>query len=376
MENTMEPRLPTPKEAELIKYVADLAANGITQHSAEWFAARSTVIGGSSIATIQQINPYNSIRNLVSERIGLSKFVANIRPQWGNLFEEVIKRVVELMLQCKVYGEDLYVPGPPGTAYSPDGLAAVDADLIAEHTGYHTWPRERSLTVLMEFKCPYSRIPKTTMPPYYVPQVKMGLDILRLPTHALFVEGVFRRCSYDVCRADNTEHDQELAPVRLICQPVVAFGCIGMYCDKTAPIAAQIAGHYGEVGGPDNNWMCNDLGVLPKKHFIDLMHAFDAKHVRPFYGAINETKQTVAEFRAECKAEGYTALGIIPWKLFTIKYHLVEREHNDYLGPWMDEINKVIEIIKKCNAATDSAERAKIYNSYFPSLPSEFSDGL
>src|SRR5271166_1907671 len=178
---------------QLRDWVTEKEKNGIKQHSRKW--KKRITFGGSVIATIQGKNPYSNIYKMLSEKIGLSAFEQSIAPQWGNLFEDVIKRYVEFDKKCTILGEDLYIEGPgDGTSYSPDGLTVLN---VVFDYGFDDEIKtiNEHLIVLMEYKCPYSRIPSGNPPEYYIPQVKMGLDLLKLPRIGLFVEGVFRRCS-------------------------------------------------------------------------------------------------------------------------------------------------------------------------------------
>lgn len=423
---------------KLAEWVQLKEANGITQHSDAWLEAKVYTIGGSSLATIQGKNPYSNIYKLLSEKIGLTHFISDIKPQWGNLFEDVIKRYVEHDRDCEILGEDLYVPGPTGTAYSPDGLCVLDVDFeymfedetYVEMDGVRQKRVEmtvktitKTVIVLVEFKCPQSRIPSGSCPEYYVPQMKMGLDIFNdIASIGLFIEGVFRRCSWDDL-GNNPRFDRTLVP-RSSGKLPLAFGIIGFYIDNTKfeeyleyvrgnpgrltanalikmkeQLIANYVDHFVEYGDDSNGYMCNDLGDSPVEIFTQIMNAYDKKIVTPWYGGIafvdtnmvtNNGKATEEQMNSKltqlgtqytedsgahvvnddmtkytefCRANNHINLGILPWKLFRIDYNYIHKEQN-YLKPWLPKINEIIDVARKCLDPKNVSTRANIYNSY------------
>lgn len=379
-------------ERKILEYVDEKSANGIKQHSKEWSSIRQTTIGGSSLATIQGKNPYNSVQALISERIGFTNYESSIKPQWGNLFEDVIKRVVEYQKKCTVHGEDLYVRGQPYngsviTSYSPDGLAVITRS--HEHGGFG-----HPEIALLEFKCPYGRIPNGVVPKYYVPQVKMGLELLEIPTVGLFAEAVFRRCSWDTL-GYNKHYDTQLVKVSSGELPL-AFGIIGFYKyegdlhngdvpsaadikDRDAALAAAEE-YFGELGDESNGYMTNDLGTTPLELFTRLMDILDRGLLRAWYGrnihtdvADNITNSAqilhkeLDSYMDFCEAGGHINIGMLPWKLFRVDYNYIEKENN-YIAPWMPKIEKIVNIIRKCNLPENADKKYNIYQASFEDI--------
>ena len=83
-------------QQQLANWVQTNEQNGIKQHDVRWKDEKVFTIGGSSLATIMGINMFSTIPKMISEKIGLTAFNGDIKPQWGNLFEDVIKRHVEM----------------------------------------------------------------------------------------------------------------------------------------------------------------------------------------------------------------------------------------------------------------------------------------
>lgn len=342
------------------------AANGIRQHSREWLDAKRTTIGGSSIGTLQGCNPYSSANQLVQERIGMCAFEPNIKMQWGNLFEDVIQRYVEHDKQCEVLGEFLYVEGSPGIAYSPDGLAVMfvprpDGPAVPE-------------IMLCEFKCPYSRVPTATPPKQYVAQVKMGMDVLELPTSGVLVEAVFRRCAIENLDTTST-YDLALHPRKVVGLPF-AYGVIGFYLkDQAADGAAATT----------------DLGTMCEESFTEIMSGYDngtisVKYYEPSYvskashsalesfgreqmregstvTASRDVSGDIADFASFCADGGYTNLGVLPWKLIRVQYHLIQKEP-DYMKPWMHDIAELLNVVHLYHAAETPAEKKMVYSMW------------
>jgi hypothetical protein len=386
-------------EEQLRIWVENAARNGINQHDPKWYEAKVYTIGGSSLATIQGVNPMGNIYKLITDKIGITQFAGGIAPRWGNLFEDVIKRYVERDRRCTVYGEDLYIEGPPNTAYSPDGLAVMDV-IDTYHInggaekGGETLTAPKISTVLLEFKCPYSRALSGSPPVYYIPQVKMGLDILKIADVGLLVEAVFRRCRWN--NLDFTDAYDKALKQRCQGDTPLAIGIIGFYFDKTTLAAmtdemkdaltalyeAYIL-EFVEAGDASNEFFCNDIGESSPDLFELIMEMFDRKILRVWYGSI-AGRDTVdvaaamnadmAAFTAFCTERNATNYGILPWKLFRVDYHFIQREP-DYLARWLPKIDEIINLVRRCNDPANAAMKMIIYSEYVNMIAnSGFSD--
>lgn len=338
------------------QWVSERGQNNIVQHSDDWKAAKKYTIGGSSIATIQNKNRYKTMREFLIERV-FGGFESNIKMQWGNLFEELVKQYVEYDLDCKILGEDLYVEGPDGCAYSPDGITVIKRT-------HEDDPK----IALVEFKCPYSRIPSKNIPDYYVPQIKMGMDLLQIPEIGLFVEAVFRRCAWDQL-GDNILYNKD--PVDRPARPPL-------------PLAYGFIGFYSTVYTKKH-----DIGTMPSDEFEKLMDLYDKKQINVWYSDMAFTKniprpdiytertntgvselvgvevlfQCRDEFEAFCTENKYNNIGMLPYKLFRVYYHLEEKEP-EYLSQWVGKIKEVVELLKKCGDAESTREKMEFIDQY------------
>jgi hypothetical protein len=381
----------TNRMCSLREWIIEQSKNGIIQHSELWKKEKVLTVGGSSLATIMGINHFSTIDKLIRDRIGLSSFTGDIKTQWGNLFEEVIKLCVEYTLNCEILGEDLFVFGPPNTytSYSPDGLSVVDNRVI-----------------LFEFKCPFSRIPNGKPPIYYIPQVKMGLELLNVCQQGLFVEGVYRRCCWDDL-ADTPLYDQQLSPkgpLRTQESLPIALGFIGFeLClrgiinkpelgQKLREFVLEYRRELGEFGNVTNDWFVNDLGVISQELITLLLDLLGTNVIKVVYSRIvhstnkpiinfntpvfshvksiadisadqlnNTVNEDLTTFVVGCGERDNLLIGVLPWKLFRLDYHWIEKTPG-YLDPWYPKIQSIMEIVKQCLAVDTAEEREKIIN--------------
>ncbi len=376
----------------LNEWVAGRYSNGIKQHDKAWYQARVNTISGSILSTLMGLNPYQKLPSLISEKLGISVFKGDIKTRWGSLFEDVLRDYVERDRQCKIVGENLFIEAPGNISYSPDGLTVLS-----------TTPHGCPEIMLCEFKCPFSRIPSGGPPKYYIPQVKMGLDMLKLPTRGLFAEAVFRRCGWD--HLDNSPvHDTKLVSTEQTLPPL-AIGVIGFYLRREQVISGGedinttnttihttnnttntqffntlndvYSNVYAAKGYAENGYHSNDLGECPVSLFKLIIEAFDRKILSVYYAPVvvlsvhvteaeycTALNEHLASYTAFCETNDHINYGLLPWKLFTVNYNYIEKE-DGYLAPWMDKISEVIGFIKHCNETAESmADKLMMYNTF------------
>ena len=96
------------------------------QGSQEWLRSRTETIGGSEISTILGLNPYQSIKQLIKQKIGLTTF-KKAPPLWfGNIFEYILQQYTEILFDTHIY-ETGSIPYENSNLikYSPDGLSVI-----------------------------------------------------------------------------------------------------------------------------------------------------------------------------------------------------------------------------------------------------------
>ncbi len=390
-------------QAELAAFVEENAKNGIKQHSDEWLHAKLYTIGGSQIASIIGKNARGGLNSIINDKVS-DGFKAITAMHWGTLFEPLIKTYIELELRTQIIGSDLFIRGPPGTSYSPDGLGAA---LIPDENGVRT-PRR----VLFEFKCPYSRIPEGAVPVNYLPQVLYGLDILKCVDIGLFAEAVFRRCAWDDL-GQNMNHHKAPGARSFGSNSVLACGVIGFYYDQKCfddryyaankkVIAGEKVKHLPkeypitlncmnklyreelvEWGDASNGFMTGDIGDVSDELFKHIMDAFHLGFLKPWYGRevfvasesgeidIAGLSKDKDGFEQMCRDNGYSNYGVLPWKLFRIDYHVVDRQPG-FLDPWLSTIQEISTFMREYTAPENAAIKHNLYADYMQKIGNGF----
>jgi hypothetical protein len=177
------------------------------QGSDEWLAIRKYSIGGSEMSTVTKDNPFQGIDNLVAIKTGLITFDGNIACMWGKLFEPVTTKLTEMIFNTDVKETGSLEGCVPNQRYSPDGLAVIK--IHCEDTiGGVKFITEEYCIVLFEYKSPLYSIPSEIIPKHYMPQVKTGLCSIPITDFAIFINNLFRKCSFQDL-ADNPIYDME-----------------------------------------------------------------------------------------------------------------------------------------------------------------------
>lgn len=196
---------------------------GMRQRDAGWYSSMGTTVGGSELAAIMGTNPYSKLRDVVYSKVGTltgggSGWTGGSESTWwGTLFEDVIGAYVEADLGGPILGDEICIRAVTGHRNSPDGyivaslaLAPPDADTLFQLWTTDMAPEEKvaEVIVLLEFKCPYSRLPCGKVPKQYLPQVWSGLAVSPVAHLGLFVDAVFRKCSM-LDLGDSPDYDRE-----------------------------------------------------------------------------------------------------------------------------------------------------------------------
>lgn len=277
---------------------------------------------------------------------------------WGILFEPVAKRHTECLYKCTILGDDLFIRGPPGTAYSPDGLAVIGNKIV-----------------LLEFKCPYSRIPRRSPPAGYVPQVKMGLDLIPIADSGLLMEFVFRRCAWEDM-SNGTYCREPAAQIPRGSKPQYC-GFVAFLARDDRPLSDEFRDIYAEMFG---GTAMMDIGPCPRAGLEAVLGEFAAGRLQPWYSKTlpfgtspeDELRRLCAEVdggRDGCadvvhtlhaadaenvvRIPHVTCIAILPWKLYHIAQHTIMREPG-FVAKWQKKIDIILELATQCAGMTPS----------------------
>ena len=387
------------------------------QGSAEWLKNKKKIVGGSELASLMGWNPYTKWNALLAKKLGLA--VPNppgIACWWGTMFEPVSERILELHCSTKVKGTSIHMRYPwlEFHGNSPDGYCVVqfreteDAwelahgpkELVSESS-----ERAYPVPVLIELKAPYRRLPDGRVPKYYTPQVWSGLCLSTIAVLGLFVEVVYRLCSFDQLgvgpgysldyhRGDKKANNRDRASWK----GAFAWGATAVYAPKlgtrkgrleqgekldTETLEADMVAYkalceyFGEVvRGEELGHRYLDLGELADikpASFDNLMKmidkkAFKVRHSDPQFAdpEVADRPESLGQFthRAETDPalcpEHYYLLGYIPWKVFQVDYHVIHRE-DGFIYQIMDLTSRFMGEVEMLREAEDVA---RAYSSH------------
>lgn len=295
---------------------------GIAQGNANWHAARRLRIGGSQISTLIGYNPYETLYSLIKKKIK-PETIIDIKMMWGNVFERMIREYIAESYKINIMGNDIYITKDDCVSYSPDGLAMhPDGDCI-----------------LLEFKCPYTRLPSLDVPAYYKPQVYYGLDVIDICSYGLFCEGVFRLCSLSQLNHPTSYNSHVGGYVSTRNAPCVARGFIVVYRESGVDVNPELEDNMVDYGTTENDKEIAEL-------FEKVVHRKTVKltYSKIFYTTI--TDDDIAELMTD------DVVGIIPWKLLRIKCHKLNRV-TGFLDAHLPKIKMVTSIIKDAEGLPD-----------------------
>lgn len=172
---------------------------------------RYPIWGGSEIGGLCRLKGATAYSQVIGSKVGLNHFAGSVATRWGNLFEDVEFRLTETILgitcyECKSI-PGMRIDGKVIQAYSPDRVAYVHKSLYRKRLeelareGYafitHSWNEPEEAIILLEGKCPFSRIPDGKLPPQYAYQPLLGAATIPIVDSCLYVETVFRKCHLD-----------------------------------------------------------------------------------------------------------------------------------------------------------------------------------
>ena len=348
------------------------------QGSKEWLDNKKFVIGGSEISIILNKNPYQKTADLVKSHLNIKPFNKNLAIHWGNIFEDIIKIYLNKLLKCEII-ETGSIPHHTNKhiSYSPDGISIVKTRLLEQLINIDKI-KEHYLTVLFEFKCPLSRLPQENkIPDYYIDQPRLGLHTIPLCDIAVFVEAVFRICSYEQLaltgsfsksiHKDLTVYEQECMNGCLILyysnidsnilnneelddedmetfKNLCSISKLADKITKSYPKAQNKQHGYFDIGQTDyftlsdviKNTVENKLFVMDKTLLnLDLNDS-----------VILQTR--IIKQVDMLKKESKTIFAIIPYKLMKIFSNSVAKPKHDFLNEKVScDITKVINLIKE-----------------------------
>jgi len=232
--------------------------SGVKQHDPQWYLSMALTCGGSEAASVMDINPYMTFRDVVESKIkrleGDTSWDGGEACFWGTLWEDVNAACVAVDLGCEVVGDTICIMHSPGVRYSPDGYT-VARFYLDEKRKLRLWTTDMDknipvilIPVLLELKCPLTRKPKPTVPMYYRPQVQSGLVASPAALYGLYVEAVIRKCAISDM-GPNPAYDTAYHRFDLVASPVAhddwVCGADGAEAKDSSDSEEEPQGHKG-----------------------------------------------------------------------------------------------------------------------------------
>lgn len=355
------------KLAALFKLLAQ-HRNRAQQGSAAWKSERMKNIGGSETGTVCCVNKYNSIFELISQKVGLSTFNGNINTMMGNIVEDLSKLVLTLWGGGDEMVSIMEAAGLPGLVpnhwYSPDGLLYTYNDIL----------------VLLEFKNAVRRVANGSIPIEYAPQVFCGLDAAQMTDHALFVDTVFRRCEFNRLD-DSPQYDTRIHGQGKCGNPTWLCG-VGFYmheekaaqrlserwenepriqgndlidlgaCSPTAleSIFEAVVQGRGSANGRMKCWYSKPIPLV-KFDLIDFTATAEMPREQDraavtSQAIANSRSALLNEFTQHCAEHDVVPIGFLPLKMFAM--HVVKVERGDW-KKWIRGVASKVDSIKICD---------------------------
>lgn len=375
------------------------------QGSQEWLRSRTETIGGSEISTILGLNPYQSIKQLIKQKIGLTSF-KKAPPLWfGNIFEYILQQYTEILFDTKIY-ETGSIPYEKSNLikYSPDGLSVIKNDklkfllskydIINKINDFSIFDNtkienNKELLVLFEFKNPYMRVlKKNEIPVYYINQPRLGMEVIDMCEVSIFIEAIFRFCSIeDIINLNNKYSTYHFDKIRYNNMPI-AYSSFSIYYEKNNQNLSLInllnnLNHYLY----NNNQDFEDLSAITDKNLINniMENIIDYKDLKIIYhdicineniynsqnlyrfhkyNNINKFLQNISDTKDKILSDpNLEYLGIFSFKMFDINIQPIYKTKllDDNL---LNKVDKVIKIIKECNLTNDNDIKKKIVDNF------------
>lgn len=350
------------------------------QDSDEWIKARTKTIGGSEIAVIQGISPFNTIRGLMESKVNSNRWEGTFATLWGKTFESIVQQWCHMKFDTTITGTNAFLrdfPDHEGFSFSPDGIGLVNFEELHYHNGKVVGSLKRYRTVLFEFKAPFSRSVKENddPPPYYISQVKMGLDLINITDMGLLVEAVIRRCAWE--DLNYTATFDRIIHAGNGFKKALGFGCMYLYAyteymnytvfDKFKMLCEKEDLDYDDA---------IDFGTCSKELLEEVMYLV-SKDLMLYYRSticIPESEENMIEkgyWRALViqKQRDIKVLGVLPWKIMRVVYNPIEKEIG-YLDEYKDKVIDVLSTIEKCRENPENTNH--ILDEYFSTTTEDY----
>ena len=310
---------------------------GPVQLSKEWFAIREKGsrkrgrIGGSDVATLMDLNPYKTKKQLMREKQGIKKrkVFNSFAMVFGSVFEEVAVGCFEKTFNTKVHCKNISIVDPKGYDYmlfSPDGICALPIDngeLFIDYDDEAYSKIKKFVPVLVEIKCPTRRelTEDGDVPVQYYPQLQAGMLSIDIAHSGIFIDNQIRVCSYQDLyegSAINNKIHEKCRAIEEDTEPI-NIGAFLVYGDLPTNINKQYIKK--ELIGDKKVY---DYGNCYNSTFTHILTACRDNLVRvEFLNPCDDVDELDIVDKIRNSKEEH--IGIVCWKLFDVSYTVVNK---------------------------------------------------
>lgn len=328
------------KLAKLMEFV-EKYKNLAEQGTPEWHAARKLGVGGSEMYIVEyETSFYETLDEFILYKCGARiKHIKDLYCTWGNVFENVSIAICERRYGCKIY-ESGSIPGLIKTQrYSPDGVALMRVPKFLKKR----FPDIEEILVLFEFKCPWSRMPGRVIPKHYKPQVKAGLDTIRMCDVCIFYDACYRVCPLKELKFNSRKYNTTIHGIKCKSTKVYAVGILVIkYTDETTNEKKSVV----------------DFGTVNLEEFEKMICKIKRKVYRVEYiGPFLNQKELKYNIPDDCA-------GYIPYKL--MKENTKEQMPKyGYVSSLESKINAIIGIVQELDKLSTNDEKETMYWSKY-----------
>lgn len=323
---------------------------GPVQGTPEWKQIRwekingKVRIGGSEIGSLLGLNKYESKASFLDAKANGKLRATTLPCSFGHMFEDVCIEIFEenQMLTVHCRGLSLVDTYIEGLMYSPDGIAAMpidtDNNLVlygmydsADYKISHYEP------VLIEIKCPISRVPDGEIPVQYVSQLQTGMMCIPILQRALFIDNIFRFCSVADYNAGNSSFSTDIHKNPLTDVRPLRFGTILIYSlgfDSSDSEINPDMIQYAKKTYITGSAIC-DFGASRYNIVMKLFDALDKEII------IGKRSDNYTEPIIDIE-DKHNLIGILCWKYFG-SFMTEETYDHDYIEKIKEGINEYFE---------------------------------
>lgn len=304
------------------------------QRSAQWYKNRLTSIGGSELATLLGLNKYQTIEKFLTSKI-YSEREDNNNFKWGILFEPVHTIIMENRVNATIYdiGSVPWKDDSTGYRTSPDGLFETNLGelmarlpLTSSDIDLSTIDPNKKDIFVLELKAPIGRALTPTVPEMYIPQLESEMCIIPEVSYALFSECIFKRCTMQQFNIGNREFVKSASfftnDKYIGGQPLIN-GLI--YIQTNENTSEDLYRHYTKSSEFTRYDGVVDFGTVSIDDFYLLIDCITNRELTPIYTFNNETCKFDKEYVGESTSKFAHTIGVIPWKVYDISYHLMTK---------------------------------------------------